>query len=156
MIPEMAGEIYFLDLINVRLTIESHRGLLMDLATAAVAILSSYLAEIGKGAANKVGEKAFDKAGIVYDYIRQKISSDRDEYAVNTLLRLEEQPTNEGRQSALSGILVEKTKEDLVFASELSRLVEESAQTAGKSIILQKAGDNTIQIGQARDVDIHR
>ena len=45
---------------------------------------------------------------------------------------------------------------DLVFASELSKLVEESARAAGKSIILQKAGDNSIQIGQARDIDIHR
>ncbi|HEX7445019.1 MAG TPA: hypothetical protein VF300_01390 [Methanothrix sp.] len=128
----------------------------MDLAIAAVAILGPYLAEIGKGAANKVGEKAFDKCGLVYNYIRQKFSSERDEYAASTLSRLEEQPTNEGRQSALSAILAEKAKEDTVFASELSKLVEESAQAAGKSIILQKAGDNSIQIGQARDVDIHR
>lgn len=128
----------------------------MDLATAAVAILGYHLLEISKGAANRVGEKAFDKAHLVYDFIRQKFSSDKDEYAANTLSRLEEQPTNEGRQSALSGILAEKAKEDLAFASELSRLVEESAQAAGKSIILQKAGDNSIQIGQARDIDIHR
>ena len=128
----------------------------MDLAIAAVAILGPYLAEIGKGAANQVGEKAFDKSRLVYDYIRQKFSSDSDEYAASTLSRLEEQPTNEGRQSALSGILEEKVRVDPVFASELSRLVEESTQAAGKSIILQKAGDNSIQIGQARDVDIHR
>jgi hypothetical protein len=72
------------------------------------------------------------------------------------LQRLEEQPSNRERQSALASILAEKTQEDIEFARGLSELVKESSQVVGNSIILQKAGENSIQISQARDINIQR
>jgi hypothetical protein len=128
----------------------------MELATATVAILSLYLAEVGKGAAKRIGEATVDKTDAVYNFIRQKLVSDKDEYAEKTLQRLEEQPSNRERQSALASILAEKTQEDIEFARGLSELVKESSQVVGNSIILQKAGENSIQISQARDINIQR
>ena len=97
-------------------------------AAAAAAFLGPFLAKIGESIAKKAAERIWDKAEALYQAIRQKFTRDQDAYAQQTLERLTEQPTSDGRQAALAMILTEKANSDPAFAQELLRLVQEIAQ----------------------------
>jgi len=98
----------------------------MDPASAAVALLAPYLAEAGTAAASRAGEAAVDGAKALLAMLRRRFSGDKDEYAQQTLTRLEEKPDDQARQAALQGVLAEKAEEDRSFRTELERLVHQT------------------------------
>jgi len=100
----------------------------VQIATAAAALLAPYLAKAGEAAAKKAGEAAWEKVEALYQAIRRKFAADKDDYAQKTLERLEAQPTTETRQTALADVLAEKAQADPEFAQELARLVQGAAQ----------------------------
>ena len=84
---------------------------------------------------------------------------DKDEKAQETLKRLEEQPTNEECQEALTEILTEKAHADPSFAQELQQLVQVTTQDETVAQFLSQVYDRArvdkiINIGQAGVVHI--
>lgn len=105
---------------------------LVLIATSAVQLLAPYLVKVGEGTAQKAGEAIWEKTKTLYQTIRHKFSTDKDDYAQQTLQRLEEQPSAEPRQRGLVDVLVEKAHTDPEFAQELNRLVQDTTQ--GKDV----------------------
>ena len=101
---------------------------MIDPVTAAVAVslLAPYLNKAGEKFAEKFGEKLADKTEQIYTYVKEKFVG--DEYAGLTLLRLEESPENQARQSALETVIKEKMKEDSGFADQLINLRNEAKE----------------------------
>jgi hypothetical protein len=125
------------------------------IATAAVTFLAPYLAKAGEALAKSVGEQLLGKMGDLYRAIKKKFKGDN--YAEQTLVRVEEKPESEGRQVALAEVLADKMEADSDFAHLIRQLVEEIGRLVEKSngeVIKQridisgKAGD-IIQVGRA-------
>jgi hypothetical protein len=130
----------------------------MDLrivATSAVSLLVPYFAKAGEAFAEKVGERLFARMDDLHATIKRKF--ERDDYAAQTLNRVEEKPKSEGRQAALREVLAEKMGEDAEFASRVDQLVKEiSAQSEASQgdVITQHLGisgkaGNVFQVGKA-------
>lgn len=113
------------------------------LATAAMAILSPYLAQAGEAFAKKAGEKLAEKAGAVYQAIKEKFKG--DSYAEETLARVEEKPESEGRQAALKEVLAEKLGEDADFAEVVGRLLAEAQAADTRKVIA--SGERSVAAG---------
>ena len=93
----------------------------VTLATSVVGILMPYLIKGGETIAKKAVDATFEKAGQLYQTLKQKFSN--DPYAKETLKRVEEDPNSEARQAALTGVLEEKIKSDPALASELEQFL---------------------------------
>jgi hypothetical protein len=110
----------------------------------AISLLIAYL----KGAAEQAGKQTVDTAEDgartalkrVYDVVRQRLS--RDDYAQQTLARLEAQPGDERRARALDDVLAETTEADPEFAAALTEAV-----TAATSAGVQVDSSGAIAIG---------
>lgn len=122
------------------------------IVTSAVAILAPYFAKAGEGAAKKAGEETWEKIKTLYQVISNKLSADKDDYAQQTLKRLEEKSSDKSRQRALSDILTEKAETDTVFAQELQQLVQGTTQgqDVGQFLIQLYGGEvgKIVNIGQ--------
>ncbi len=107
------------------------------LATGAVSLLVPYLAKAGKTIAEKVGKDAWDmvnsKIEKLYETIKNKITG--NDYASQTLKRLEEKPEDEDRQIAMKSVLKDVLAEDQQFQKTLSQLLDEVKQVGGDNII---------------------
>jgi hypothetical protein len=96
----------------------------MGIAAAVIALLSPYLAEAGKSIAGKAGDVALEGVKALHEAIRRKFTDDGDDFARQTLERVEAQPESETRKQSLAEVLDEKVKADPDFAGELRRLLE--------------------------------
>lgn len=110
---------------------------LVTLATGAVSLLVPYLAKAGRSIAEKVGKDVWDivssKVETLYDAIKNKFKG--NDYASQSLKRLEEKPEDEDRQAAMKSVLKEVLAEDSQFQKTLSQLLAEAKQMGGDSII---------------------
>lgn len=113
------------------------------ITTAAVALLSSYLAQVGEAFVKKAGEKLAEKAGALYQAIKEKFKGDA--YAEQTLVRAEEKPETEGRQIALQEVLAEKMESDPDFAEMVRRLIEEAKAADTRNVIA--FGERSVAVG---------
>jgi hypothetical protein len=123
------------------------------IATTAVAFLVPYLVKAGEEIALKAGDAVWNMAASLYQAIHHKFTKDQDVYAQQTLKRLEEQPTNEARQAALTDVLNDKIQADPTFAQDLKQLVQNTSQTQGITQFLTQVYDHgqidkIINIGQ--------
>jgi hypothetical protein len=130
-----------------------------QIAQAAAVLLVPYLSKVGEVVADKAGGKAWETVEGLYETIRRKFTADQDDYAEKTLQRLEEQPTNKGRQEALADLLAEKGQSDPKFAEELSGSVRGASQdTAVIQFMTEVYGEaqvgKLINIGQAGVINI--
>lgn len=112
-------------------------------AAAAISILVPYLSEAGKGFAKKFGEKMAEKAGDLYQAIKNKFAGDA--YAEQTLGRVEEKPDSETRKSTLEEVLAEKLQEDTDFAQLLQRLIDEAKAADTKNVFA--IGERSVALG---------
>ncbi len=107
------------------------------IATEAVSLLVPYLAKAGKTITEKVGKDAWDmvnsKIEKLYGTIKNKITG--NDYASQTLKRLEEKPEDKGRQSAMESVLKEALADDQQFQKILSQILAETKQVGGDNII---------------------
>ena len=115
----------------------------MDPASLAVALIAPYLAKLGESFASSAGEAALEGTMSLLTAIRRKFTGDGDEYAKQTLERLEQRPNDDGRQSALKGVLEDKAQADNEFADELRQLVEATtgAQPVGNFLTQVYGGE---------------
>lgn len=108
--------------------------ILETIAAGAVAILTPYLAEAGKGFAKKAGESLAEKAGGLYEAIKAKFKGDPD--AEQALSLVEAKPESQGRQMALQELLVERMNADSGFAGVVADLVEQAKKADTGNIIV--------------------
>jgi hypothetical protein len=113
------------------------------ISTAAIALLSPYLAKAGGAFAEKAGEKLAEKAGALHQAIKKKFEGDA--YAKQTLARVEERPESEGRKVTLQEVLSEKLEEDTDFAEVVRHLVEEAKVADTHKVIA--FGERSVAIG---------
>jgi hypothetical protein len=113
------------------------------ISTAAIALLSPYLAKAGGAFAEKAGEKLAEKAGALYQAVRAKFESDA--YAKQTLARVEEKPESEGRKATFQEVLSEKLEEDADFAEVVRHLVEEAKAADTRKVIA--FGERSVAVG---------
>lgn len=110
------------------------------IATAAIGVLSPYLAKAGEVAAKKVGED-------IYHALKARF--DKKPAAQEALADLEKAPDDGDFQAALRVQFKKLLAEDEAFAAQLQHLLQEAGRTeAGATIIKQIAGDNAKQFGQ--------
>ncbi len=112
------------------------------LASGAVSLLVPYLAKAGNTIAEKVGKDSWDivnsKIEKLYETVKSKITG--NDYASQTLKRLEEKPEDADRQSAMKSVLKDILIDDQQFQKTLSQLLDEVKQTGGKNIQFQDNG----------------
>lgn len=113
------------------------------ISTAAIALLSPYLAKAGEAFAEKAGEKLAEKASALYQAIKKKFEGDA--YAKQTLARVEEKPESEGRKATLQEVLSEKLEEDADFAEVVRHLVEEAKAADTRKVIA--FGERSVAVG---------
>jgi hypothetical protein len=113
------------------------------ISTAAIALLSPYLAKAGEAFAKEAGEKLAEKVGALYQAVKSKFKGDA--YAEQTLTRIEEKPEATGRQAAFQEVLVEKLEEDPDFAEVVRRLVEEAKAADTRKVIA--FGERSVAVG---------
>jgi hypothetical protein len=109
----------------------------VTLATGAISLLVPHLAKTGKVVVDKVGQEVWDKVSNkvekLYETIKNKFIG--NDYAIQTLKRLEEKPEEKDRQSAMHSVLKEVLVEDAQFQKMLSQILAEAKQAGGNSVI---------------------
>ena len=96
-----------------------------QIVTSVVTLLAPYLAKGGEEFAKKGGDATWEIMKALYQAIYNKFSADKDDYAQQTLKRLEEKPLELTRQRALIDIVVEKAEADTEFARKLTHLLQD-------------------------------
>jgi hypothetical protein len=117
--------------------------MLETIAAGAIAILSPYLAEAGRGFAKKAGENLAEKANSLYETIKAKFTGDRD--AEQALALVEAKPASQGRLLTLEEILTERMTADADFAATIERLVDEAKKADSRNVIV--FGERNISTG---------
>jgi hypothetical protein len=117
------------------------------IAAGAIAVLAPYLAEAGKGFAQKAGESFAEKAGSLYGIVKAKFAGDSD--AQQALAVFESKPESPGRVMALKEVLTEKLNGDPDFAAAVNELVEEAKRSDSRSVII--FGDRNIATSGATE-----
>lgn len=102
------------------------------IATAVVAILSSYLAKAGEDTAEKAGEAAWRKAAEIYQTIKTRFAKEENDYPTRTLKQFEERPAS--CKGALKEILEGLLSQDAEFARLLAQLLKEVDEAGGKTV----------------------
>jgi len=110
------------------------------IATGAIAVLGPYLAEAGKGFAQKAGETLAETASSLYGMIKAKFTGDSD--AEQALAVFEAKPESPGRVLALKEVLTEKMNSDADFAAAVNKLVEQAKSSDSRNLIV--FGDRNI------------
>jgi hypothetical protein len=90
---------------------------------AATVAASPYLTEAAKGAANKVGEAAYEGGAKLLAFLKRKLTSENEQKALN---RVELEPEDPDSQAALRVVLKESPKQDIPFREELEVLLKRS------------------------------
>ena len=111
-------------------------------AVKLLAPLLPFLTKSGEKFAEKIGEASYDKIRALYESVRSKFSLDQDQYALQTLDRLEQRPDDEGRQAVLGNLIGEKAETDPNFAYELERIVGEARQDYNLSQFITNVSGN--------------
>ncbi len=118
-----------------------------QIVTSVVTLLAPYLAKGGEEFAKKGGDATWERMKALYQAIYNKFSADKDDYAQQTLKRLEEKPLEESRKRALSDILAEKAEADPEFAQQLKQRVQDTTQGQGVGLIVNRIYDDG-KVGQ--------
>ena len=118
---------------------------------AATVAASPYLTEAAKGAANKVGEAAYEGGAKLLAFLKRKLTSENEQKALN---RVELEPEDPDSQAALRVVLKESPKQDIPFREELEVFLKrfpktkasQSANVVGNSNIVNQAAGQGIKI----------
>ena len=111
----------------------------MDLASAAVAILSPYLAKAGEGAAKKIGEEAVDTGGRLLGWMRAKLGGRAREALDDLVVK----PDSEDNQADLRKQLTKMLVTDPGLAVELRALLSADSGANAKAAQVKGSGNTT-------------
>ncbi len=107
------------------------------IATSTVSFLAPHFCKADQTIIDKIGAEAEEKISntveTLYKTIKNKFTD--NDYANQTLKRLEEKLEDKGRHSAMESVLKEVLAEDQQFQKMLSQLLAEAKQAGGDSII---------------------
>ena len=113
------------------------------LASAAVALLSPYLAKVGEGAAKKIGEDTVEAGGRLLGWMRAKLGG----RAKEALDDLAAKPDSEDNQADLRKQLAKALEADPALAAELrAMLPADAAGTDSMSQTVSGAGAKAAQV----------
>jgi hypothetical protein len=120
----------------------------MSLAAIAAPFVAKGAEVFSKTAGEKLGGMVGDLGKAVVDKFKG------DSYAEQTLSRAKEKPESEERQNALKEVLKEKLEEDMDFAENVRRLVEDLQKQCAKTAFDQRGqtvhGPQTIISGDVK------
>jgi hypothetical protein len=102
------------------------------IVTAAITILSPYLAKAGEEAAKKVGSAAWEKATEIHQAIKARFKKEEDSYPAQTLEQFEKDP--EKRKGAMEDVLKEIMEQDTEFSARLLSLLEEADEAGAGAV----------------------
>lgn len=111
----------------------------VSIATAVVAFLAPYLAEGGKAAARKIGEKMVDA---LERRFQGKV------VAETALKDMKEEPQDPDNQAALRKEIKRVLREDSSFQSELTSLLKEAQETAPETYRAVVRGSGAVAQGE--------
>jgi hypothetical protein len=100
------------------------------------AIAAPFVAKGAETFSKTAGEKLGGKIGELCQAVINKLKG--DSYAEQTLVRAQEMPEAEGRQSALKEVLAEKIEDDPDFAAKVRKLVEEMQKDSAGAVFDQR------------------
>jgi hypothetical protein len=112
----------------------------VSIANAVVALLVPYFKEGAEAFSKRVGEMSAEKAKAVYTEIKKKFRG--DSHASESLTRIEEEPTSQGRQAVLAGELIEKMAKDPDFEKSLRKKMAEIDER--ERIVISAIGDGNV------------
>lgn len=119
------------------------------IASAAIAILTPYLAKAGEEIAKKAVGAAWEKAREIYQAVQARIAKEKEPYPQQTLGQFQENP--EKRQGAMQDVLIEILEKDPAFAERLQCLLKEAQQAgAGTTFNTNVFGG---QVGEIINID---
>jgi hypothetical protein len=137
------------------------------IATSAVSFLVPYLSKLADQFTGEIGEDlseyAEGKIKVLYETIKNKFKG--DDYARQSLERLEKTPENILRQQTLAGVIEETLSQDEPFLKTLEHLLEDVKQAGGGNISQTgsgvAAGDHSVAAGHGgyaagRDININK
>jgi hypothetical protein len=137
----------------------------LTLAATVVPLLTIYLAHMGEGAAQRLGEAigtaAAAKLGRLYELVKRKAAGRPEAQA--SLELLERRPDDPGRRERLATQLEHLAAADREFADELRRLVADARREGGVALTQMvdvgavAIGGNVIQHGTynaGRDINL--
>lgn len=101
-----------------------------NVTKAAVDLLVIYHTSAGGPITQELGKSGWVKLNALQQAIQHRFVNDGDEYALQSLQRLEQKPRVIERQAALIGVLNDKVPGDPTFMRELSRLVRSASLDA--------------------------
>ncbi|NEQ62609.1 MAG: hypothetical protein F6K53_36615 [Moorea sp. SIO4A1] len=125
----------------------------LNIAKAAVSILTPYLAQVGGSVAQEVGGSVWKKTKEVHSAIVKQFSGEGT--AQQALERLEEEPLNEVKKADFIRFLKEKLEADRKFAEQLKELIEDVPQVGNNEFNTNIQGGSVgkqVNIGSAGDV----
>jgi len=115
----------------------------VTLASAAVALLSPYLAKVGEGAAKKIGEDTVETGGRLLGWMRAKLGG----RAKEALDDLAAKPGSEDNQADLRKQLARALEADPALATELRGMLPAAAGgTDSMSLNVSGAGAKASQV----------
>jgi len=115
----------------------------VTLASAAVALLSPYLAKVGEGAAKKIGEDTVETGGRLLGWMRAKLGG----RAKEALDDLAAKPGSEDNQADLRKQLAKALEADPALAAELRAMLPAGAAgTDSMSQTVSGAGAKAAQV----------
>jgi len=121
----------------------------ITISSAAIALLSPYLAKTGEAIAKKVGEAAWEKAKEIHQAIRERFRKEQDDYPSQTLEHFERDP--EKRKGAMKEALTEVLDKDPDFSHALATLLREADEAgAGTTFNVSIFGG---EVGEIINVD---
>lgn len=131
------------------------------LAQSVVAFLSPFLPYLVKAgekaieeAGKKFGAEAWEQAQALWAKLRSKVQA--KPAAHRAAQDVAKAPNNEDARVVLRVQLKNLLAEDGTLAAEIARLMQARPREVASTVIQQQAGDDAIQVGQARDVKIQR
>jgi hypothetical protein len=96
------------------------------ITSAAIAILSPYLAKAGEEVAKKVGGAAWEKATEIHQAIKKRFKEEQDDFPAQTLKRFEKNP--EKHKGGMEDVLRDILEKDSGFSESLLGLLKEADQ----------------------------
>ena len=119
------------------------------IASAAVALLSPYLAKAGEELAKKAGTAAWDQVTKIHQAVKARFKTEEDTFPAQTLERFEKEPEkySGGMEDVLKGVL----KKDPEFSQSLADLLNKADRAGAGSVFNVSVRDS--EVGEIINVD---
>lgn len=102
------------------------------IASAAISILTPYLAKAGEEVAKKSANAAWEKASEIYKAVKERFTQEKDKRSQEMLKRYEKEP--EKRKRTMQEILAGMLEKDPGFSKKLLKLVRDAEKSGAGTV----------------------